>query len=68
MYGGLHKLPICIKISVQLVFKTAIDIAAEITKDRSSQISIIFGGSGFVLVDEFMNREEIRCQLSQSKY
>lgn len=34
------------------IFKRAIDIAAEVTKDRNPQLSIMFDGIGFVLADD----------------
>ncbi len=34
------------------IFKKAIDIAAEVTKDRNPQLSIMFDGIGLVLADD----------------
>ncbi len=34
------------------IFKKAIDIAAEVTKDRNPQLSIMFDGIGFILADD----------------
>lgn len=37
---------------IKEIFKKAIDIAAEVTKDKIPQLSIMFDGIGFVLVDD----------------
>lgn len=34
------------------IFKKAIDIAAEVTKDRNPQLSIMFDGIGLILADD----------------
>lgn len=48
--------------NIKEIFKTAIDIAAEVTKDKSPQISIVFDGLGLVLADNV--REAVRKVIS----
>lgn len=48
--------------NIEEIFKTAIDIAAEVTKDKSPQISIVFDGLGLVLADNV--REAVRKVIS----
>lgn len=43
-------------------FKIAIDIAAEVTKDRNPQVSIVFDGLGLVLADDV--KEAVRKVIS----
>lgn len=39
---------------IKEIFKTAIDIAAEVTKDRNPQVSIMLDGIGLVLADDII--------------
>lgn len=39
---------------IKEIFKTAIDIAAEVTKDRNPQVSIMLDGIGIVLADDII--------------
>lgn len=48
--------------NIEEIFKTAIDIAAEVTKDKSPQVSIVFDGLGLVLADNV--REAVRKVIS----
>ena len=47
---------------IKEIFKTAIDIAAEITKDKSPQQSIMFDEIGFILADDI--KEAVRKVIS----
>lgn len=47
---------------IKEIFKAAIDIAAEVTKDRNPQVSIMLDGIGFVLADDII--EAVRKVIS----
>lgn len=47
---------------IKEIFKTAIDIAAEVTKDRNPQVSIMLDGIGLVLADDII--EAVRKVIS----
>lgn len=47
---------------IKEIFKTAIDIAAEATKDKNPQLSIMFDGMGLVLTDDVV--EAVRKVIS----
>lgn len=47
---------------IKEIFKTAIDIAAEVTKDKNPQVSIMLDGIGLVLADDII--EAVRKVIS----